>query len=56
MSIVPLNLTDEKNVSGSIKNFISDFKIVALLRKCGGNKLKGIPFLVLFTYDVVNIT
>ena len=54
MSIVPLNLTDEKNVSGSIKNFISDFKIVALLRKCGGNKLKGIPFLVLFTYVLTN--
>ena len=54
MSIVPLNLTDEKNVSGSIKKFISDFKIVALLRKCGGNKLKGIPFLVLFTYVLTN--
>ena len=54
MSIVPLNFTDEKNISISIKNFISDFKIVALLRKCGGNKIKGVPFLMLFTYVLTN--
>ncbi len=54
MSIVPLNLTDEKNISCSIQNFIANFNVVSLLRKCGGNKLKGVPFLVLFTYVLSN--
>lgn len=55
MSILPLNSVDEKSVSASVQNFISDYKIVALLRKCGGSKIKGIPFLTLFTYVLLNV-
>ena len=54
MSIVSLNSVDEKNVSHAITNFISNFRIVSLLRKCGAAKLKGTPSLLLFTYILTN--
>ena len=55
MSIVPLNSSDEKNISCSIHSFLLSFHVAQLLRKCGIAKIKGIPVMELFTYILSNV-
>ncbi|MBQ7478248.1 MAG: transposase, partial [Selenomonadaceae bacterium] len=55
MSIVPLNSSDEKNISCSIQSFLLSFHVTQLLRKCGIAKIKGVPVMDLFTYILSNV-
>ena len=55
MSIVPLNPSDEKNISCSIQSFLLSFHVAQLLRKCGIAKIKGVPVMDLFTYILSNV-
>ena len=41
MSVVPLNSSDEKNISCSIHSFLLSFHVAQLLRKCGIAKIKA---------------
>ena len=55
MSIVPLNSSDEKNISCSIHSFLVSFHVAQLLRKCGIAKIKGVPVMELFAYILSNV-
>ncbi len=54
MSIVSLESTDEKKVSNAILHFLAAYRILQLLRKCGGSKLKGVPSKDIFIYTLTN--
>ena len=54
MSIVPSKPSDEKNISCSIRFFLTTFRIAQLLRICSITKLKGVPTMELFTYILGN--
>ena len=54
MSIVPSNPSDEKNISCSIRFFLTTFHVAQLLRICSITKLKGVPTMELFTYILGN--
>ena len=54
MSIVPSNPSDEKNISCSIRFFLTTFHVAQLLRICSITKLKGVSTMELFTYILGN--
>ena len=55
MSILSQSADFEKDIDDSISRFIRDFHISSLLKKCNGEKQKGVPAMDILRYKMANV-
>lgn len=55
MHILPQTQPTEEEINCSVADFISEFHVGSLLKKCNAQKQKGVPVMQIFRYKLANV-
>jgi hypothetical protein len=55
MHILPQTQPTEEEINCSVSDFISEFQVGRLLKKCNAKKQKGVPVMQIFRYKLANV-